>query len=370
MEFAPLNKWIPLDEGPLVIAGPCSAESEFQVLETARQIATIPQVKVFRAGIWKPRSRPGSFEGIGKIGLSWLNKVKSETGLLTTVEVAKPIHVQEAVEAGIDILWIGARTVVNPFSIQELSESLSGIDIPVMLKNPLNPDIKLWIGAIERLLKTGHTKLAAIHRGFSQFEKSPYRYPPHWEIPIELMRIMPGLPVICDPSHITGNANMVPHIAQQALDLEMQGLMIETHFDPLHALTDAHQQLSPSSLKTLVENLVIRSPKGTFEFERSLMELRHDIDQIDDEIIQLLAKRMDIAKEMGRYKSTHNITILQLRRWKELFADRMLKGQEKGLDNYFLSNLLRLIHEQSIQIQTNVMNEKKDEPNDDPNTKK
>lgn len=359
MEFTPLNQWIPIDSAPLVIAGPCSAESEHQVMFTAQQVAKIPQVKVFRAGIWKPRTRPGAFEGVGKQGLSWLKKAREETGLLLTVEVAKPSHIEEALEAGIDILWIGARTVVNPFSMQELSEALSGIDIPVMLKNPVNPDIKLWIGAIERLLKTGHTRLAAIHRGFSQYEKTAYRYPPHWEIPIELMRLMPGLPMICDPSHIGGATNLIPQIAQQALDLEMQGLMLETHYDPQHAWTDAKQQLSPAGLATMIENLIIRSPKGTRDFERSLEELRNEIDLIDEEMLRLLSKRMKIAHEMGNYKYAHNITILQLRRWKELFADRMAKGTKQGLDQTFLMNLLRLVHEQSIQIQTTVMNKNK-----------
>jgi chorismate mutase len=360
MEFTPLKQWIPGEEVPLIIAGPCSAESEFQVLETARRISKIKQVKVFRAGIWKPRTRPGAFEGVGRKGLAWLKKAKEETGLMLTVEVAKPSHVEEALEYGVDILWIGARTVVNPFSMQELSESLSGIDIPVMIKNPVNPDLKLWIGAIERLSKTGHNRVAAIHRGFSQFEKSSFRYPPHWEIPIELMRQMPGLPLICDPSHISGNVSNIPYISQQALDLEMQGLMVETHFDPANALTDAQQQLTPELLEKMIEELVIRSPRGNVEFERSLEELRREIDLIDDDMINLLSKRMKIAKEMGKYKHSHGITILQLRRWKELFDDRVSKGIKKGLDKNFLTNLLRLVHEESIQIQTNVMNSHKD----------
>lgn len=359
MDFIPLNSWIPYDLKPLVIAGPCSAESEEQVMDTARHIASIPQVKVFRSGIWKPRTRPGGFEGVGKEGLKWLKRVKQETGLLTTVEVAKPEHVEQAVEAGIDILWIGARTVVNPFSIQELAEAMSGIDIPVLIKNPVNPDLTLWIGAIERMIKTGHNRIAAVHRGFSQLEKSNFRYPPLWEIPIELMRLMPGLPLICDPSHISGNASMIQSVSQQALDLEMQGLMIETHIDPSHALTDARQQLTPKALEDILINLIIRNASGTFETERNLEVLRRDIDNIDDQMIQLLGRRMEIAHEMGRYKCAHGITILQLRRWKELFADRMNKGLLKGLDNNFLANLLRLVHEESIRIQTNVMSEDK-----------
>lgn len=359
MEFSPLNNWIPYTKKPLVIAGPCSAESEEQVLATARLIATIPQVRVFRAGIWKPRTRPGGFEGVGKAGLQWLNHVKQETGLLTTVEVAKPEHVEQAVEAGIDILWIGARTVVNPFSVQELSEAMAGVDIPVMIKNPVNPDLKLWIGAIERFYKSGNTRIAAIHRGFSQMEKSSYRYPPIWEIPIDLMRLMPGLPVICDPSHISGNTSTIQSVSQQALDLEMQGLMIETHINPAHAFTDAKQQLTPLRLEEIINGLIIRESGYHADIERDLEDLRRDIDKIDDQMIKLLAHRMEIAKEMGVYKYTHNITILQLRRWKELFADRMSKGLKHGLNNRFLANLLRLVHEESIQIQTNVMKEEK-----------
>lgn len=359
MEFTPLNNWIPYTDKPLVIAGPCSAESEEQVLSTAMQIAAIPQVKVFRAGIWKPRTRPGGFEGVGKAGLQWLKRVKEVTGLLTTVEVAKPEHVEQAVEAGIDILWIGARTVVNPFSVQELSEAMAGIDIPVLIKNPVNPDLKLWMGAIERFYKSGHSMIAAIHRGFSQMEKSAYRYPPIWEIPIDLMRLMPGLPLICDPSHISGNTSNIQSVSQQALDLEMQGLMIETHIDPSNAFTDARQQLSPEMLKHVIEGLIIRESGYHVDTERDLEALRRDIDKIDDQMIKLLSRRMEIAKEMGVYKYAHNITILQLRRWKELFADRMSKGMEQGLNNRFLANLLRLVHEESIQIQTNVMKEEK-----------
>ncbi|HPG32279.1 MAG: bifunctional 3-deoxy-7-phosphoheptulonate synthase/chorismate mutase type II [Lentimicrobiaceae bacterium] len=357
MDFQPLHVWIPGSTQPLVIAGPCSAETEEQVMITAQAISQIPQVKVFRAGIWKPRTRPGTFEGVGVDGLRWLKRVKKETGLLTTVEVASPQHVQEALAHNIDILWIGARTVVNPFSMQELSESLAGIDIPVMVKNPVNPDLGLWIGAIERLYKNGLHRIAAIHRGFYQFEKTQYRNAPQWEIPIELMRQMPGLPVICDPSHIGGNRKLLQQISQQALDLEMQGLMIETHPNPDLAWTDAAQQVTPATLDQILNQLILRDQTGSREFERSLEELRLEIDQIDYEMIQLLAKRMHIAEEMGLYKYTHNITILQLQRWKKLFADRIKKGRKAGLDTKFLAALLQLVHEQSIQIQTEVMNQ-------------
>lgn len=361
MDFAPLQSWIPHSQKPLIIAGPCSAESEDQVLETAKRISINPYVKVFRAGIWKPRTRPGGFEGVGKQGLGWLQKVKEETGLLTTVEVAKPEHISQAVEAGIDILWIGARTVVNPFSIQELAEALQGVDVPLMIKNPVNPDIKLWIGAIERFNKAGITKLAAVHRGFSQLEKSEYRYPPLWEIPIELMRLMPNLPVICDPSHISGNTSLIHTIAQQALDLEMVGLMIETHINPRQALTDAKQQVTPDDLKSILDSLIIRSSDCLLETERDLEQLRYEIDKIDEQMIILLSQRMQVVKELGEYKKAHNITILQLNRWKELFADRMTKGIESGLSNRFLSSLLRLVHEESIKIQSNIMDSMNDE---------
>lgn len=355
MDFPSIFTWIPSGGRPLVIAGPCSAESEAQVMQTAHALKEISRVKVFRAGIWKPRTRPGSFEGVGTAGLSWLMRVKKETGLLTTVEVASPQHVEQALAHGIDILWIGARTVVNPFSVQELAESLSGVDIPVMIKNPLNPDLSLWIGAIERFYKNGITKLAAVHRGFYQFEKTSYRNPPQWEIPIELKRRLPGIPVLCDPSHIGGNRNMIRPVSQQALDLEVDGLMIETHPDPDKAWSDAAQQITPESLKEILESLIIRETSGNLEFERNLEVLRHEVDLIDYEMIRLLAQRMGIAEEMGRYKYAHNITILQLQRWKELFADRIKKGSKAGLDTKFLAALLQLVHEQSIQIQTNVM---------------
>ncbi len=356
MDFPALSTWIPGSTKPLVIAGPCSAESEEQVLQTAHALKGFPQVKVLRAGIWKPRTRPGSFEGVGTEGLRWMKRAKEETGLLTTVEVASPLHVEEALNYGIDILWIGARTVVNPFSMQELSESLTGIDIPVLVKNPVNPDLKLWIGAIERLQKNGIRRIAAIHRGFHQFEKTIYRNAPQWEIPIELMRQMPGLPVLCDPSHIGGSRSLIRQIAQQALDLEMKGLMIETHPNPDKAFTDAAQQITPETLGEILNSLVLRDYSGNQEFERTLEELRHEVDLIDDELIRLLAKRMGIAEEMGRYKYAHNITILQLTRWKELFADRIKKGSNAGLNTRFLADLLKLVHEQSIEIQTNVMN--------------
>jgi chorismate mutase len=358
--ITPLHEWLPAGRLPLVIAGPCSAESEEQVLSTARELAKIPQVRVFRAGLWKPRTRPSSFEGVGSRGLKWLGKVKAETGLLTTVEVASPKHVEEAISHGIDILWIGARTVVNPFSIQEISESLRGADIPVMVKNPLNPDIRIWIGALERLNHSGIRKLIAVHRGFSFFSHSPYRNSPMWEIPIELKRLYPGLPVLVDPSHICGETGLLFPVAQKALDLEMDGLMIEAHIRPGEALTDKDQQITPAVLQELITGLVLRAEYGTVEFENKLEELRSEIDKLDEELIDILSRRMRIVEDIGKYKKENNITILQLKRWSQIIRDRVDTGVRMGLSREFLLRLLEALHEESIQRQTDVMNRGQD----------
>lgn len=350
-------EWLPMGDQPFVISGPCSVESEEQVMETARELKKIPQVKLFRAGIWKPRTRPGDFEGIGVQGLKWLQKVKAETGLPITIEVANTAHIEEALKHDIDVLWIGARTVVNPFSVQELSDALRGVNVPVMIKNPLTPDIKLWMGAIERFYKSGITQLAAIHRGFHYFNKSPYRNAPMWEIPIELNRLMPTLPIITDISHICGRRELLQEIAQKALDLETNGLMIESHIHPDKALTDAAQQLSPSALAEMLTHLVIRQKSGTIEFEHHLEQLRTEIDKLDGELIQLLAKRMEIIGEIGEYKKDNNITILQLKRWKHIIDDRLSIGTEMGLDPKFLLAVLELVHEASIQKQTQIFND-------------
>lgn len=355
-EITPLQTWLPTGNLPLVIAGPCSAESEEQVLSTARELAKIPQVRVFRSGLWKPRTRPSSFEGVGNRGLKWLEKVKAETGLLTTVEVANPRHVEAALSHGIDILWIGARTVVNPFSVQEISEALRGVDIPVMVKNPLNPDIKIWIGALERLNQSGIRKLIAIHRGFSFFAHTPYRNSPMWEIPIELKRLYPDLPVLVDPSHICGETSMLFPVAQKALDLEMDGLMIEAHIRPEEALTDREQQVTPARLGELISALVIREESGTLEFENKLEELRSEIDKLDEELIDILSRRMKIVEEIGKYKKENNITILQLKRWSQIIHDRVDTGVKMGLSREFLLKLLEALHEESIQRQMDVMN--------------
>jgi len=350
------GEWLPCAAGPMVIAGPCSAESEEQVMETAIGLAGIQQVKVFRAGIWKPRTRPGAFEGIGTPGLKWLQRVKNETGLLVTIEVANPRHVEEALDNGIDILWIGARTVVNPFAVQEIGEAIGNRDIPVMIKNPLNPDLKTWIGAIERLNQLGITKLMAIHRGFSFFNRSPYRNAPMWEIPIELKRLFPNLPVLSDPSHICGNREMIPATIQKALDLEMNGLMIEVHNNPSKALTDKNQQITPAQLQEMLSNVILRRESGGVEFEHQLEELRSEIDKLDEEMIDILARRMKVVEDIGTYKKTNKITILQLKRWNQLINERIEAGEKMGLSREFILKLLQILHEEGIQRQIDVMN--------------
>ncbi len=358
LDILPLSGWIDTQGFPLVISGPCSAETEEQVLATARKLAEVSQVKIFRAGIWKPRTRPGGFEGVGEKGLVWLNNVKKETGLLTSVEVANPLHIDQALKHKVDILWIGARTVVNPFSIHELASALKGVDIPVMIKNPVNPDIDLWIGALERFNKAGISKLIAIHRGFYFFEKNPYRNAPMWEIPIELKRIFPELPVICDPSHICGRRDTLKEVAQKALDLEMNGLMLESHINPDIALTDGNQQVTPGNLKKLLSSLVIRKREGNVEFETKLEELRTEIDKLDAELLNIIARRMYVIDEIGKYKSNNNITILQLERWNKVVINRLRTGIKSGLNKKFLQQLLEVVHEESIRRQTEIFNRK------------
>ena len=351
IEILPLNQWLPTGDFPLIISGPCSAESREQLLSTAKEIAKIPQVKVLRAGLWKPRTRPGEFEGVGEEGLKWLFEAKRATGLMTTVEVAEPAHVELALKYGVDILWLGARTVVNPFSVQSIAEALKGAHVPVMIKNPVSPDLKLWIGAIERVYHAGITKIMAIHRGFHYFKKSPFRNAPMWEIPIELKRAIPNIPIIVDPSHICGKRSLLQEISQKALDLEMDGLMIESHIEPSVAMTDAAQQVSPADLKTLLDQLKIRDRQGSAEFQSKLEELRTEIDKLDGELLEILAKRMEIINEIGDYKIENDITILQMKRWAGIIEDRLSIGTNLGLDKEFLLNLLKLIHTESIKKQ-------------------
>jgi chorismate mutase len=341
---------------PLVISGPCSAESEEQVLATAYELSKIG-IGVFRAGIWKPRTRPDSFEGMGSQALPWLQKVKKETGMLTATEVANVWHVKECLRHGIDVLWIGARTSANPFTMQEIADSLRGLDIIVFVKNPVNPDIELWIGAFERLNKAGITKLVAVHRGFSVYGHNDFRNPPQWEIPIELKSRIPDLPVITDPSHICGNKELLFSIAQKAMDLNFDGLFIESHIKPEEALSDKEQQITPAELKKLLSRLIVRNPdpKGAEQIE-NLEGLRRQIDQWDDELLRTLGNRMKISEKIGKYKKEQNITILQPNRWNELLEDRLAKGLKLGLSEEFIIRLFKDIHQESINFQTRVMN--------------
>ena len=355
LDILPIDKWFNTNGKPLIISGPCSAESEEQLLNTGRELAKISEVKIIRAGIWKPRTRPDIFEGVGEIGLKWLIKLKEETGLKTCVEVATPQHIDACLKNDIDILWVGARTTANPFSIQELADNLKGVDIPIMVKNPLHPDLKLWIGALERFNQVGITKLAAIHRGFYTYEKTPFRNLPMWEIPIELKRLVPNIAVITDPSHICGNRELLQSVSQKAMDLAMDGLMLESHINPSVALTDASQQLEPKDLKILLNNLVHRQEFGTEDFENLLEKLRFDIDHIDQELLTILTRRMHKIEEIGYYKKENNITVLQMDRLRQMMLSRLKVGKDLGLDSKFVLKLLQLVHKDSIQIQTKIM---------------
>ena len=316
-------------------------------------------VQIFRAGIWKPRTRPNAFEGVGKTGLPWLTSNGKKHGRPVCVEVANPGHVEEALKSGVDILWVGARTTVNPFSVQAIADALEGVDIPVMVKNPVNPDLDLWIGAIERLYQKGLHKIAAIHRGFSAYAPSKYRNNPRWEIPIELRRRYPNLPIICDPSHICGRRDLLAAVSQKAMDLDFDGLMIETHCNPDVALSDAAQQLTPVALGKLIDNLVFRTPEGDNPAASMshLKHLRDMVDEVDREILEVLGKRMTLSQTMGAFKREHNVSILQAERWREIFDDRLESGTAAGLGEEFMLNFLQAIHKESIRRQAMVMND-------------
>ena len=335
------------------IAGPCSVESEDQIMATAQALAQIPQVKMLRGGIWKPRTRPDAFEGRGEQGLVWLLKAKQTTGLPTITEVATPEHVELALKYDVDALWIGARTVVNPFSVQQLADALHGTDVPVFIKNPVAPDLQLWIGAFERFQKAGVTKLAAIHRGFSYYKESPYRNAPMWEIPIELTQRL-NVPIITDISHICGNRELLQATAQKALDLATDGLMIECHINPAQALTDAKQQITPEELKTLLSNLTFRSKQSGI-VERDLAGLRSEIDDIDAELLQLLARRMEVSAQIGEYKKQNNVTVVQMDRWKKILADHVATGADLGLSEEMITEIFEAIHQESIERQSRIM---------------
>ncbi len=343
-------------DGPMIIAGPCSAESQEQLLATAVALKAGGRTKLFRAGLWKPRSRPSSFGGEGLRALEWLRKVKETTGLPVAVEVASALHAEACLKAGIDAVWLGARTVSNPFSVDEIVSALRGTSQPVMVKNPLSPDIDLWMGAIERVYSAGIRKIAAIHRGFTPYEKSRYRNIPKWELAIELRSRIPSLPVICDPSHMSGKAGLVPEIAQKALDMNMAGLMVEVHPDPPHALSDREQQLDPAGFATMMENLVFRrSTSDDSGFRDRLEEMRNQVDSIDHQLIELVASRMRISVEMGEFKCRNDVTVFQLERWLEILRTRTQHGISEGLDEEFVGTLVRLIHEESIRCQDRVM---------------
>ncbi|WP_421918089.1 chorismate mutase [Marinifilum sp.] len=345
-----------LDTHPIVISGPCSAESEEQMISTAKALNDTKQVQIFRAGVWKPRTRPNSFEGRGLDALQWLNTVKLETGLLSMVEVASPKHVEMCLRHNVDILWIGARTTSNPFSVQELASALQGMNIPVMVKNPINPDINLWIGALERINKAGITKLSAIHRGFYPFEKTRFRNIPKWEIPIELKSRFHNLPIICDPSHIAGSTKYIHEMAQKAMDLNMDGLMIESHFNPKKALSDGEQQITPEELNRLLRGLVCRLHVIDEDEIDQLEKFRNQLDSIDAQLIELLAQRLNIVDEIGEYKQEKNITILQLQRWEKVRERGIELAKSLGLSEKFTTKLLRMIHKESILRQNDVMN--------------
>jgi len=352
-----IEEWRGYKGRPFLISGPCSAETEEQVMETALQLAQLKEVSVFRAGIWKPRTRPNTFEGVGIGGLKWLRRVKQETGLLVGTEVANEKHVYEALKYGIDMLWIGARTSVNPFTVQEISDALNGVDVMVLVKNPINPEIELWIGAIERIARAGITRLGAIHRGFSSYEKTTYRNQPNWQLPIELRRRIPNLPIICDPSHIAGSRAFLHEISQKAMDLNFDGLMIESHIDPDKALSDAAQQLTPNELKELLSRLIMRNPSTSDPRLLDVLgELRQQIDVFDDHLLDLMEQRMKVAETIGNYKKENNITILQSTRWDEIMKKVITRGVAKGLSPELIDTIFKAIHQESINHQMKIMN--------------
>jgi chorismate mutase len=347
------NVW---NKRPLIISGPCSAETEEQVLQTAKDLANTGKIDVLRAGIWKPRTKPGLFEGIGEVGLEWLTTAKKETGLPTTVEVATAQHVEHALKHNVDILWIGARTTVNPFSVQEVADAMKGVDIPVLVKNPINPDLELWSGALERLQKVGMQDIGMIHRGFSSYGNTEYRNAPMWHLPIEMKRRFPEMLLICDPSHICGNRHMLQMVAQKSIDLDFGGLIIESHIDPDNAWSDAKQQITPQVLSIMLADLVWRV-KNEMDNATELTLLRERIDQVDDELLSLLNRRMKIADEVGIYKKQNNLTILQTARWNEILERAMAKGNTLTLSKEFLVKYFDAVHMESINHQNKVMNE-------------
>jgi chorismate mutase len=348
------EKW---NKRPLIISGPCSAETEDQMLETATRLAKTGKVDVLRAGIWKPRTKPGMFEGNGIIALPWLAKAKQLTGLPITVEVATAKHVEDALKFGVDMLWIGARTTVNPFSVQEVADALRGVDIPVLIKNPINPDLELWSGGIERLQKVGVKQVGMIHRGFSSYGNTEFRNAPMWHLPIEMKRRYKDMPMICDPSHICGNRSLLQSVAQKSIDLDFDGLMLESHIDPDNAWSDAKQQVTPERLLELLNDLVWRYESTTEqEFITALATLREQINQVDDELLTLLGQRMKLSDKIGEYKKNNNITILQTNRWNDILERAFKKGDALGLTKEFITKYFDAVHLESIHHQNKIMN--------------
>ena len=341
---------------PLVIGGPCSAETEEQVLKIAHELKNT-DVTVYRAGIWKPRTRPGMFEGVGAIGLGWLKKVKEETGLLTATEVANKDHVKLALENDVDILWIGARSTVSPFIVQEIADALEGTDKIVLVKNPVNPDLALWLGGVERLYSSKINRLGLIHRGFSTYEKTKYRNIPEWQIAIEVKNKFPDLPIICDPSHISGRRDLIFDISQAALDLNFDGLMIETHWDPDNAWSDSAQQVTPSRLEEIMRDLKVRKKTTDEEaYQNELNNLRAQIDVVDQSLLDTLGKRMNVALEIGALKKSNNVAVLQNKRWNEILGKMILEGQERQLSEEFILRVFKAIHQESINKQEKILN--------------
>ena len=348
------EKW---NKRPLIISGPCSAETEERMIETATRLAKTGKVDMLRAGIWKPRTKPGLFEGNGVVALPWLAKAKQITGLPTTVEVATAKHVEDALKFDVDMLWIGARTTVNPFSVQEVADALRGVDVPVLIKNPIHPDLELWSGAIERLQKTGILQVGMIHRGFSSYGNTEFRNAPMWHLPIEMKRRYPDMPLICDPSHICGNRTLLQSVAQKSIDLDFDGLMLESHIDPDNAWSDAKQQVTPERLLEMLTDLVWRHETTTEqEFITALTTLREQINQVDDELLTLLGQRMKLSDKIGEYKKNNNITILQTNRWNDILERAFKKGDTLGLTKEFITKYFDAVHLESIQHQNKVMN--------------
>lgn len=348
------SKW---NKRPLIISGPCSAETEAQVMETAQRLANTGKVDLLRAGIWKPRTRPGSFEGIGTKGLPWLQQAKKVTGLPVTVEVATGKQVEDALHFDVDVLWIGARTTVNPFSVQEVADALRGADVPVLIKNPINPDLELWTGAVERVAKAGIKNIGLIHRGFSAYGNTEYRNAPMWHLAIEMKRRNPGMLMINDPSHICGRRDILQEVAQKAIDLDMDGLIIESHIDPDNAWSDAKQQITPEKLAEMLSEIVWRKEdSNSEEFHVALEKLRQQINHLDDELMQILSQRMKIAERIGEYKKNNEITILQTNRWNEILERAFKKGDKLGLSKEFITKYFDAVHMESINHQTRIMN--------------